>query len=55
MRVCTSIVDSVLFIALGRFDQSKLTDNISLQIIDHYILRCACHRGNAHEKRMINI
>ena len=43
MRVYTSIVDSVLFIALGRLDQSKLTDNISLRIVDHYILRFACH------------
>ena len=51
MRVYTSVVDSVLFIALGRLGQSKLTDNISLRIIDHCILRFACHHGTAHEKR----
>jgi len=51
VRVYTSIVDSVLYIALGRLGHSKLTHHISLRIIDHYILRFACHRGTAQEKR----
>jgi hypothetical protein len=51
MQVYTSIADSVLFIALGRLDQSKLTGIISLRIIDHYILRFACHNRTAHEQQ----